>query len=91
MAQTERDVKAGRLEPVQNPADQINRKAPFDLSSWWTESKKDVNTARTIENNKSQLDALRDRNRIRLHAPATESSGSGWCHVQRTSVFLPPS
>lgn len=75
VAQTERDVKDGRLEPVQDPADQINRKAPFDLSTWWTESKKDVNTARTIENNQSRLDALRDRNRIRLHSPATDSSG----------------
>lgn len=76
VAQTERDVHAGRLEPVQDPSKQINRKAAFDLSNWWTESKKDVNTARTIENNKSQLQAMRERNRVRVHSSATESSGA---------------
>lgn len=76
VAKQERDVIAGRLEPVQDPANQINRKAPFDLSHWWTESKKDVNTARTIENNKRQLQAMRERNRIQVEAPATESSAA---------------
>ena len=76
VAKQERDVIAGRLEPVQDPANQINRKAPFDLSHWWTESKKDVNTARTIENNKRQLQAMRERKRIQVEAPATESSAA---------------
>ena len=71
VAKQERNVIAGRLEPVQDPANQINRKAPFDLSHWWTESKKDVNTARTIENNKRQLQAMRERNRIQVEAGVT--------------------
>ena len=76
VAQTERDVKAGRLEPSEDPANQINRKQPFDLSNWWTESRKDVNTARTAEKNKVALEAMYRRNRVRLHEPSTNSSAA---------------
>ena len=76
VGRTERDVKAGRMEPIEDPSKQINRKKPHDLSYWWTESKKGVNTARTIENNRPQLHAMRESLRIRLDSPATETSGA---------------
>lgn len=76
VAETERNVLAGRLEPVGDPTRQINRKQPFDLSIWWTESKKHVNTARTIENHQAQLQSMYRNNRIRLSTPSTAGSAA---------------
>ncbi|CAN0181697.1 unnamed protein product, partial [Ascophyllum nodosum] len=71
VGEMERNEVAGRLEVSGDANKKINRKAPFDLQNWWTESKKDINTARTVEQNKARLSAMYRRNRIHLSKQST--------------------
>lgn len=76
VAETERNVLAGLLEPIQDPAKQINRKQAFDLANYWTESKKDVNTKRTVEKHQAEIQGVHRNNRIRLSTPATPGNAA---------------
>ena len=71
VGEMERNEVAGRLEVSGDANKKINRKAPFDLQNWWTESKKDINTARTVEQNKACLSAMYRRNRTHLSKQST--------------------
>ncbi|CAM9359272.1 unnamed protein product [Ectocarpus sp. 6 AP-2014] len=88
VGEIERNEVAGRLEVSGDANKKINRKAPFDLQSWWTESRKEVNTARTVEQNKDRLSAMYEKNRVRLSEPSTaERAAVGMTITGQTFSF----
>lgn len=76
VGEIERNEAAGCLEVNGDPSKKINRKKPADLQHWWTESKKDVNTARTIENNRALLSSMYERNRIHVAVASSAASAT---------------
>ncbi|CAN0176899.1 unnamed protein product [Ectocarpus fasciculatus] len=88
VGEIERNEVAGRLEVSGDANKKINRKAPFDLQNWWTESRKEANTARTVEQNKHRLSAMYEKNRVRLSEPSTaERAAVGMTITGQTFSF----
>ena len=58
VARTSAEQLAGRLDVSLDASKIINRLAPFDLQNRWAESRKDVNTARTVDKNKTALNQM---------------------------------
>ena len=58
VTRTSAEQLAGRLDVSLDASKIINRLAPFDLQNRWAESRKDVNTARTVDKNKTALNQM---------------------------------
>ncbi|CAN0509650.1 unnamed protein product, partial [Scytosiphon promiscuus] len=89
VARTRTEQLAGRQDVSLDASKIINRKAPFDLQNRWTESRKDVNTARTVENNKSALNQMHRNQRVRLMSPSSEGQAAIGRTQDGTTITFP--
>ena len=79
---------ASQLDLSSDPSMIINKKASLDLQNQWTQSRKYVNTVRTVEKNKA-LNQLY-RNQIRIMTPSSMGQAAIGMVRDRTTVKLQP-